>query len=206
MRFYDDNEQELIKESIRKGHESWVDKNLDEIKKKIKLYHFNKQNHKCCYCRIDLYRSASVTIDIEHILPKHLYVNEMFQIENLSCSCKVCNLYRKGKKIDFYIASNNQMYASESYKFIHPNFDVYHDYINYISMQVNNTSIWYYQVIDNRPKGIYTKDFFKLENSSINSFNESQGVSSFIGIDNQDVRRAFERLINDFDLNGDGKI
>lgn len=87
------------------------------------------------------------------------------------------------------------MYRSDLYKFIHPNLDIYKNYINYIFVQNDDLSLWFYNVIDNNIKGMYTKEFFKLENSSKSSFDEAQGIEPKTKIENPEVRASFEKLL-----------
>ena len=113
-------ENEIINNCIKKGHSSWNDKNVSDLKTKIKESLKTRQSYCCCYCLRNFYGEFNLVIDIEHILPKHKYVNRMFELDNLAASCKRCNMKMKGRRIDFLSSSFDEKspYKQDCYLFI----------------------------------------------------------------------------------------
>lgn len=172
-------ETSIIKASIDKGHKSWKDDCLVELKKRIKEHLKMRQRHVCCYCLRSLHGEFNFVIDIEHILPKHKYHHFMFTLDNLAASCKRCNMKMKGRRIDFIgnqFKNNPNPFASDNYLFIHPNSDRFEDHISYTHTQIGREITVFYNVIDDSAKGVFSFNFFKLDALAINSFNRAQGI------------------------------
>lgn len=176
---FSSDDQEIINECIEKGHSSWNDKKLKGLKEKIKEELKNRQKNVCCYCLRSFYGEFNYVIDIEHILPKHKFVYKMFDLRNLAASCKRCNMKIKGRRIDFLSGSfddENTCYNTESYLFIHPNFDVFEEHISYTHNQKGRDVIVKYDVLNNSDKGEFSYEFFKLEKLSVHTYNVAQGI------------------------------
>lgn len=197
-----------IKKCIKKGHASWKDENIKSLKTRIKEHLKFRQKYFCCYCLRNISEEFNFVIDIEHILPKHKYVKLMFDMENLAASCKRCNMKMKGRRVDFITDQFNKSpnpFASENYKFIHPNSDVFIDHINYYSIQSGTNILVSYSVKNNSTKGAYSIEFFQLEKLARNKNDIAQGIS----VDDED---KFDGNIDDDDIDdndiniGDGVI
>ncbi|WP_105624929.1 HNH endonuclease [Cronobacter malonaticus] len=177
---FSENELTLISASVNKGHKSWKDDCLSELKTKIKEHLKTRQRFVCCYCLRSFHGEFNFVIDIEHILPKHQHVKHMFELENLAASCKRCNMKMKGRRTDFLTEkfnSNPDPFAKENYLFIHPNRDVFEDHIAYEHHQKGRDIMVYYSVISDSAKGNFSMEFFKLEQLSVNSFSKAQGLA-----------------------------
>jgi len=195
----------LIEECINAGHKSWEDTRLDSLKSRIKEHFKTKQKNVCCYCSRNIYGEFNMVLDIEHILPKHKYTKYMFSIENLALSCKRCNLNIKGQKTDFLIdsfSSSKEPFEKENYLFIHPNFDVFKDHLQYIHNQEDDEVMVFYRVKNESKKGFFSYNYFKLEMLEINSFNRAQGI----GIPNEqietpciDIDKIIDKAIEEHD-------
>jgi uncharacterized protein (TIGR02646 family) len=173
----DDNT--LIEQCIKKGHASWKDECLKDLKRKIKDHLKGRQDHLCCYCFRNIFEDHNLVIDIEHILPKHKYVGFMFNMNNLAASCKRCNLKMKGRSVAFIKPCFNvdeNPFASENYSFIHPNADVFEEHIKYIVNQEGRNILVSYSVINESEKGYYSMDFFKLSRLERNMNDKAQGI------------------------------
>lgn len=175
------DEKAIIEECIKKGHTSWNDDRIKDLKSRIKEFLKERQNHFCCYCLRNLNGEFNYVIDIEHILPKHKYIDFMFNFNNLAASCKRCNMKIKGRRIDFInscFKENSNPFATENYKFVHPNTDNIVDHINYFFIQRGINILVSYSVKNNSPKGKYSIEFFKLEDLAIYMNNKAQGLST----------------------------
>lgn len=172
-------EKALIEDCIKKGHLSWQDDGIKSLKKKMKEHLKARQKHFCCYCLRNIFGDHNLVIDIEHILPKHKYVNFMFDMNNLAASCKRCNLKMKGRSVAFIkgcFESNANPFASENYSFIHPNSDIFEEHIKYRVQQEGTNILVSYSVKNNSEKGVYSMEFFKLSRLERNMNDKAQGI------------------------------
>lgn len=174
------DKQDLInvQMAIDQGGKIWENEILAQAKRKIKLHHMNVTGQQCCYCRRDTTDEFLMVIDIEHVLPKSIFPELMFELFNLSVSCKRCNMRIKGDKTDFLLDQQSvQMYLQDGqqYYFIHPNADNYFDHISYVvNILDNKKSIKY--VVKNEGKGRYTYKYFELEKLEVETLNKAQGI------------------------------
>ncbi|MDE8755145.1 HNH endonuclease [Pectobacterium polaris] len=174
-------DKKIINECISKGHSSWSDEKIKDLKAKIKEELKKRQKNVCCYCLRSFHGEFNYVIDIEHILPKHKFVHKMFDLTNLAASCKRCNMKMKGRRIDFLSSSfddKNTPYNKDGYLFIHPNVDVFENHISYIHNQKGRDIIVKYDVLNNSDKGNFSYDFFKLDKLSVHTYNLAQGIDS----------------------------
>lgn len=118
------SEEELIEIGKATSQKKpWYEKNIDEIKKRIKEFHLRINHNLCCYCQRSLRDEFRMVIDVEHILPSSKYKSYTFEIWNTSASCKRCNMRIKKEDTDFIVKSKADHQKSDFYKFAHPNFD-----------------------------------------------------------------------------------
>lgn len=173
-------ENMLINDCIKKGHNEWKNNDVKDLKDRIKVYLRERQKDFCCYCLRNLHNEFKLVIDIEHVLPKHQFVDFMFNLDNLAASCKRCNMQMKGRRVDFInecFHRNPNPFATENYKFIHPNTDVFVEHIKYIFSQEGTNILISYSVINNSKKGKYSLDFFKLKRLERNLYDKAQGLN-----------------------------
>lgn len=177
---FSESDRSLITSSIEKGHGSWKDDCLKDLKSRVKEHLKARQNFVCCYCLRSFHGEFNFVIDIEHILPKHKHVEHMFHLENLAASCKRCNMKMKGRRIDFLkdsFTGSKDPFANEHYLFIHPNRDTCEDHIDFEHHQKGRVIMVFYKPINDSAKGKYSIEFFKLEQLSVNSFSKAQGLN-----------------------------
>lgn len=176
----------------------WSSSSLKDVKDKIKTHLLSKCTH-CCYCRRPFKSEFKMVIDIEHILPSSIFRELAFELNNLSLSCKRCNMLIKKDRLDFlngnlikvgeylknkehlsrYINQctklgnittlNRIIYSSFNYKFIHPVLDDYSQHLEYLSLQINDKSAVIY--IPKSNKGNYAKIFFELSDFQTRDLN-----------------------------------
>ncbi|MCX2454164.1 hypothetical protein OQX61_23035 [Pedobacter sp. PLR] len=166
-----------IQAAIAEGGKIWENVLLTNVKRKIKTHYLGVTTEQCCYCKRDMRDEFMMVIDIEHVLPKSQFPDYMFELFNLSVSCKRCNMLIKGDSTEFLFdraTVSLQPRDTEQYRLIHPNLDDYFENIEYIVQIKNNKkSIKYLQL---KPKGVYTYSFFRLDKLEVNTLNNAQGI------------------------------
>jgi len=178
IQFTPEEQQLMARLSIVGG---WDEDEATPLKAKIKPFLLQRTVQCCCYCRRSMHGWHTMTIDVEHVLPKgngH-FPQFTFEIRNLSTSCKRCNMGIKRSDISFYLGGAGQAdpFRSEYYEFIHPNLDVANDHLKIVALQVNDKTMVKYQIIDGSAKGNSTYHYFELDKIETNSFDEAQGLA-----------------------------
>jgi len=146
----DANDQQIIQEALARGGSVWDDATLEPVKRKIKQYYRDNGGEQCCYCRREMRDEFNMVIDIEHVLPKSLFRDFMFELFNLNISCKRCNMRIKKERTDFLVdqatiaANANQ---SDQYLMVHP---------TWITIMLTLTT-WLTSTIPKRRSSIYKK-------------------------------------------------
>lgn len=200
---FDTDDIASIKLAINEGGKIWDSKHLDGLKKKIKAHYRTHQGEQCCYCRKNSHGEFNMVLDIEHILPKGRtqFRKFMFNIINLSVSCKRCNMLVKKDDISFITETadfENTPFDSANYKFIHPNVDKYFQHLIYEVSIKNDVTMIKYSVVASSYKGAFTYKYFKLNELEIDSFNRSQGLDENVEISNSiasDIALEVEQLL-----------
>ena len=80
-------------EQASSGHpkaEHWKKSCLNGFKEHVKEYYSDMQNNRCVYCRMKV-SLATGFYHIEHIAPKSLYPQWMYEPKNLCLACPNCN-------------------------------------------------------------------------------------------------------------------
>ncbi|EJL6861079.1 hypothetical protein NMS86_003628 [Vibrio cholerae] len=161
----------------------WSSSYVTDIKSKIKNHYLNKPLPKCCYCLRDFTGEFRLDIDIEHVLPKSIYKNCIFDLENLSVACKRCNMKLKGSDLKFLNVDLKEKYGkwkhgyfhSRYYKFIHPNLDHVYDHISFYNTRVNDVNFKKYIPNPDSSKALYTYEYFELNKLESDNLTEMQG-------------------------------
>src|SRR5690554_1627034 len=156
----------------------WDNPLIKPFKRKVKD-HFRSIKNECCYCKKNFTGEFNMVIDIEHILPKSRFEDLMFTVFNLNIACKRCNMNVKKEKVDFLIdlaltRANPQ--DPSLYKFIHPNFDIDDQHVNYIFNIDNQKKVIKVIVVGESNKGKFTYDYFRLNELEIDTLNQAQGA------------------------------
>ncbi|MFM0036396.1 hypothetical protein [Paraburkholderia strydomiana] len=174
------DDQTAIDEAY-KEEKPWNSKAISDLKNRFYVHHSRQQEDLCCYCQRDQHGEFKLVIDIEHILPKGKYDLNMFELWNLSVSCKRCNMQIKGQRTDFLVDPNfakTRKQDPAAYFFVHPNFDERKHHLERQSVQLGSKRIVKYVVKPGSIKGQYTYDYFRLRELEIDSFDSAQSVSS----------------------------
>lgn len=153
---------------------------LMAAKVKIRDLHRARHGDRCCYCRFPLHGGGHFIVDPEHVLPKSLdsYRPLAYTVWNLGIACKRCNMQYKRAKIDFVIdaVTAAAFQDSANYRLIHPNFDLYKEHIS-INMEMNDdATLIKYTKRPGSEKGLYTYDYFNLQEREVSTFDTAQGL------------------------------
>ncbi|MDO9474779.1 MAG: hypothetical protein Q7J28_17175 [Caulobacter sp.] len=155
------------------------DPDVKAAKNAIRDLHLKRQEDTCCYCRMSLHGGGYFMIDREHVLPKAKYRPFVFEIWNLSVSCKRCNMELKRERDAFVVdkSATAPFQDSGNYRIIHPNFDEWEAHLARETIQLNRSVMTKIVVINDSTKGRYTFDFFKLQDLTKDSFDQVQNPS-----------------------------
>lgn len=122
------------------SHEFWSNdkipnayaRSIKSIKEHIKKHYKKEQRYTCVYCCNINPTNHGSSWHIEHIIPKEINQQLMFESENLCLSCPDCNQYKGNKKVlvgDLVYSRN-----SEDFIIIHPHYDEYNNHILRVGM------------------------------------------------------------------------
>lgn len=115
-----------------KDKDHWEKNCLKDFKRRFRRDMLPKQNYRCAYCRLELHPNE-VTPEIEHIVPKNLKPDWMYEPFNLCISCKLCNTKKGHVKKTLVDESVDVLPRdSASYKMIHPHLDRYSENIEFV--------------------------------------------------------------------------
>lgn len=130
---YSIEEGQLIRafdEKENKSTNDWKNKEFKGLKDNVKKHYKVEQNYICPYCQVEYPIKHGMVWDIEHIISRDSKVQFMFEPYNLCVACKDCN----GAKSSINVLKNEAVIRfprrSNSYKIVHPHFDIYNKHIN----------------------------------------------------------------------------
>lgn len=129
-----DVDNEAIKKASPLGnnHTDWKKPCLSNFKTNLREYLRPCQNNCCAYCRMRLHANEA-TPEIDHIIPKKLKPEWMYEPFNLCLSCKLCNTKKGHKKKTLVDNDITELPKnSESYLFVHPHIDKYSEHIELV--------------------------------------------------------------------------
>lgn len=118
-------------------HQSWGEDDLQSLRSIIRSFYRTKQRGKCAYCRKQLSLQSASNCHVEHIVPKSLYLQFIFNPKNLCVVCADCNQIKRQQETLHEIPNtlNNPAgriqypRSSSAFKIIHPHFDNYEEHI-----------------------------------------------------------------------------
>lgn len=123
------------------AHENWSDPELLEIRTYIRDYYRSVQLGFCAYCKKDVSFQSVMNCHIEHIAPKSLYKNFMFEPKNLCVICADCNEIKKNQEVIREVPNTlkngktRKRYprAKSAFLIVHPHFMNYDEHIEIFS-------------------------------------------------------------------------
>ena len=125
---YSSEEQNILNENSPSSSGDWFKPCFKAIRHNIKNHLLREQKFICPYCKLNI--SLRSYPPIEHIVPKGLHINFMFEPLNLAVSCQMCNSH-KGSQETLVQPNTNPNYPTNgiSFSIVHPWFDEYNDHI-----------------------------------------------------------------------------
>jgi len=158
---FNDGYSQLINDKLADPefeHTSWGDDELQGLRSAIRTFYRSEQVGICAYCNNDVSLVTAGNAHIEHIAPKSLYPNFIFEPKNLCVVCSDCNTIKRNQEvmddIPDTLANDVIRYprSSNAFKIVHPHFDDYETHIR------KKGRIY----IDRTPKGSFTIGACKL--------------------------------------------
>lgn len=103
---------------------------MAEIRKHVKQHYLEEQGFRCAYCRMVKKERHGSTWDVEHILPKSLFPQFLFEPENLAAACKECNNHKDACQVLVSRSTSQKTYptSSDAYLIMHPHYDKFSDH------------------------------------------------------------------------------
>lgn len=118
------------------NYQLWNDEENNDVKtfrSLIRNHYLLDQNLTCFYCRQYIFSRNGLHWQVEHILPKSLFPQFLFEPKNLIVICPDCNREKDNQNphVNGSKARTQKSYPSASgrYKIIHPLFDIYSEHI-----------------------------------------------------------------------------
>ncbi|WP_163390954.1 HNH endonuclease [Enterovibrio norvegicus] len=124
-----------IKTSDSFSYKKWGDDELLDLRCYIRNYYRDIQKGECAFCKKDLSIVAVGNAHVEHIVPKSIYPNFMFEPKNLCVICADCNQIKRDQEITKNTPNTlKRKYikyprTSKSFLMVHPHFDKWNDYL-----------------------------------------------------------------------------
>lgn len=129
-----DEDRLAIRRAIGSGvphKDQWSKSCLEVFKEHVKEYYDDVQNGRCAYCRMKV-SLATGYYHIEHIAPKSLYPQWMYEPLNLCLACPNCNSAKSAKDIMSISDVDEIPIHSDAYLIINPHIDKYFEHIEII--------------------------------------------------------------------------
>lgn len=136
---YSDEQDELIKsilEDDKSSNNKWELEEIDELKKELRKFYRNEQKVLCAYCKSTVSVIYPTNCHIEHIAPKSIHPEYIFEPKNLCVICADCNQIKRDQEtINLIPDTIKKKYKtkypdkSEDFYIVHPHFDKYDDHI-----------------------------------------------------------------------------
>lgn len=134
-----ENLQKLISDYDKKSYTIWNDMENQEInsfRKAVRTYYLSEQKNTCFYCKQYIFSKNGLHWQVEHILPKSLFPQFLFEPKNLIIICPDCNGPKGNQNthVNGLSACSQKNYPRSSGRFtiIHPFFDQYQEHIHKI--------------------------------------------------------------------------
>jgi uncharacterized protein (TIGR02646 family) len=128
----------LKKNQIGFSFQNWSDPDLETLRSSIRRFYRNEQGGKCAYCKQNISLISASNCHIEHIAPKSIHEQFMFESKNMCVICADCNEIKRNQEVlnevpDTVTSRGNQRVryptASNSFKIVHPHLDNYDEHI-----------------------------------------------------------------------------
>lgn len=128
---FDAESQAFIDSYDLKDYKIWnsEEKEMTRLRKILRDHLLPRLQFRCCYCQQRKTERHGLTWDIEHVAPKSLYPQFLFDLSNLAISCKECNIAKGEKNTLSGRCKPTYPNSSSDFSIIHPYLDTYSDHI-----------------------------------------------------------------------------
>lgn len=135
---YESLDNALIRGKFASGtftHSDWGADDLMPLRSKIRAFYRSEQLGVCAYCKGDVSLTSAGNAHIEHIAPKSLYLDFIFEPKNLCVVCADCNTIKRNQEVfnrvpdTVFRGITQYPRSSSAFKIVHPYFDDYDDHI-----------------------------------------------------------------------------
>lgn len=177
--------------------DDWSHDDIKDIRKYIRDY-YRDLTKKCFYCRKEISLQSANNCHIEHLIPKSINLNFIFEPKNLCVICSDCNEIKRIKEVENKIdrvTKRKEPYkrypkSGESFLIVHPHFDNYEDHI----FQCEDI------YIDLSPKGTYTMYICKL-NRKVHKY----GIDP-LALSKSELFDLFNKIMNETNFTKQGTL
>ncbi|PLC56159.1 HNH endonuclease [Photobacterium carnosum] len=156
-------QQELVSQKLADDsflHTDWGNDDLQDVRSSLRRFYRSKQIGKCAFCFNEVSFVSAANAQVEHIAPKSLHRQFIFEPKNLCVICADCNTIKRDQEVlnEMPETINNPNArvryprASSAFKIVHPHFDNYQTHI------IKRGKVY----VDRTPKGQFTISACKL--------------------------------------------
>lgn len=117
------------------NHKMWSCEELEGVRSTIRNHYKIEQNGRCAYCRNPVSLRDALNCHVEHIVPKSIHSDFIFEPKNLCVICSDCNAIKRNQEvlenIPNTVPRTPALYprSSGAFLIVHPHFDNWDDHI-----------------------------------------------------------------------------
>lgn len=108
----------------------WADDRLADLKSRAKKHYITEQDNRCCYCDEQWLTEHGRVWDLEHVVPKAVHPDFMFEPRNLAAACPDCNNAKHDNETLTDPTVTAYPSSAASFLVIHPHFDHWEEHID----------------------------------------------------------------------------
>ncbi|MGY2286326.1 HNH endonuclease [Pseudomonas gingeri] len=172
-----------IKRNPDFSHQSWSSDELESVRSEIRDFYRNEQRLNCVFCLNPVSAKSALGAHVEHIAPKSLYPQFMFEPKNLCVVCPDCNEYKKNREV--MVEKTIKTAAKRDYPQNKEKFRIYHPHYDDYNRNIKKAGFIY---LENSPEGGYA-----IYVCNLNRFIHKFGISDEL-MKNFDLLLAAERF------------
>lgn len=125
--------------------DAWADSRLTDLKARAKKHYISEQDNRCCYCAEQWLTEHGRVWDLEHIVPKAVHPEFMFESRNLAVACPDCNNAKRDEETLTDPTVTAYPSSAASFVVVHPHFDRWEDHISksgLVFSPISNKGTW----------------------------------------------------------------
>ncbi|WP_280375116.1 HNH endonuclease [Pseudomonas sp. BN515] len=156
-----------MKREPKFSHTRWSDPDLEAIRCEVRDFYRKEQRLNCAYCLNPVTARSAQGAHVDHIVPKSIYPQFMFEPKNLCVTCPDCNEYKSQREVlaDPAIKTN----PKKKYPTDKKNYRIFHPHLDDYSSNIIKAGFLYFE---NSPEGGYT-----IYVCNLNRFTQQFGMS-----------------------------